>query len=703
MNAHPTPRRGLAFAYATTVFLSAFLLFQVQPLIGKFILPWFGGSPAVWTTCMLVFQVLLFAGYAYAHLTTEYLKPRQQIALHVLLMVAAIGMLPIAPDSSWKPTNSDTPALRIMLLMLVCVGMPYFILSATGPLVQGWFSRTHAGLSPYRLYSLSNIGSLLALVTYPLLFEPNLSVYAQSNIWSFAFAVFACLCALSGWQMRCFAPSETESGVAGTENPQTASQAPIQRPTSGLVGLWFLFALTPSLLLLASTNQVCMDVAVIPFLWVLPLALYLISFILCFDSERWYVRRRYLVATIALQIASVYLSTQGAGVPILLQVTIYFSALFCCCMTCHGELAALKPHPRYLTLYFLTISAGGAAGGMFVGLLAPSLFVNYSELQVGILCFMVAFLCLRIREDKLSLPLATWMRPIAVAAVLAIVVVGLAQASKNPKNSIVASRNFYGMLKVERVHKPTESIAPMLELAHGRIAHGSQFIEPIMRGIPTAYYANNTGIGRLMLSDPSQTGRRVGIVGLGVGTLATYGREGDQFRMYEINPDVISIAKQYFSFLSDSAAQQTIVTGDGRLSLEFEPPQNFDILVLDAFSGDAIPVHLLTREAMEVYLKHLHEDGVLACHISNLHFNLRPVIAGLAKDLGLTYKFFGNAADINTAARPAVWALLARTPERLTSLDSTPSEPTLVEQSNQHIGRPISWTDARSNLLEVIW
>ena len=696
MNAQPSPRRGLAFAYAITVFLSAFLLFQVQPLIGKFILPWFGGSPAVWTTCMLVFQLLLFAGYAYAHLTTEYLKPRQQVALHMLLMIFAIAMLPIAPDASWKPTNSDTPALRIMMLMLVCVGMPYFILSATGPLLQGWFSRTHAGQSPYRLYSLSNIGSLLALISYPLLFEPNLSVYAQSSIWSVAFAVFACLCAFSGWQMRTVKQSKTE---VVAEYPAAVSTA---RPSSGLVGLWFLFAMSPSLLLLASTNQVCMDVAVIPFLWVLPLALYLVSFILCFDSERWYSRRPYLVATIALQIASVYLSTQGSAVPIVLQVICYFSALFCCCMTCHGELAALKPHPRYLTHYFLTISAGGAAGGLFVGLLAPILFVTYSELQVGILCFMVAFICLRVREDGIRLPIASWMRPVAVTLSLVVVVVGLAQASRNPKNAIVASRNFYGMLKVEQVHKPTESISPMLELAHGRIAHGSQFIDPSRRDIPTAYYANSTGIGRLMLSDSLQSTRRVGIVGLGVGTLAAYGRQGDYFRMYEINPDVISIAKQYFTFLADSSAEQTIVTGDARLSLEFEPPQDFDILILDAFSGDAIPVHLLTREAMEVYLKHLRPDGVLACHISNLHFNLRPVIAGLAKELGLTYRFVGNAADINTAARPAVWAFLAHTPEQLARLDSA-SVSTLAEQPNQHVGRPITWTDARSNLLEVIW
>ena len=642
---------------------------------------------------MLVFQLLLFAGYAYAHLSTEFLKPKQQIALHVLLLCAAIVMLPIAPDASWKPTNSDAPALRIMLLMLACVGLPYFILSTTGPLVQSWFSRTHGGQSPYRLYSLSNIGSLLALISYPLLFEPNMSVYAQSLVWSLAFAVFASLCAYCGLRVRGL-QSTTNRSTVTMERSDAALES---RPTTGLLGLWFLLAMTPSLLLLASTNQVCMDVAVIPFLWVLPLALYLITFILCFDSDRWYSRKLFLVPTVVLQVAAVYLATRGSNVPILLQVAIYFGALFSCCMTCHGELAALKPHPRYLTLYFLTISAGGAAGGLFVGLVAPVLFVNYSELQVGILCFVVAFVCLRLHEDQIAWRIPSWGRALAVAGALSVAVVGIAQVSGKPTGTIAASRNFYGVLKVSQTHKATESIAPMLELAHGRIAHGSQFIDPALRNVPTAYYATNTGIGRLMQLDARP--RRVGIVGLGVGTLAAYGRTGDYFRIYEINPDVVSIAKEHFQFLDDSAAKYEIVTGDGRLSLEFEPPQAFDVLVLDAFSGDAIPVHLLTREALQVYLKHLQHDGILACHISNLHFNLRPVIAGLAKELGLSLQFVGNAADIQTAARPAIWAMLARSPEPLATFES--GEESVA--AGHLIKRPITWTDARSNLLEVMW
>ncbi len=428
MNPQPSPSRRLALFYALTVFLSAFLLFQVQPLIGKFILPWFGGSPAVWTTCMLVFQVLLFGGYAYAHMTTIYLRPRMQVGVHMLLMLAALMLLPITPAESWKPTNSELPAMRIMLLMLASVGLPYFILSATGPLIQSWFSRTHVGQSPYRLYSLSNIGSLLALISYPVLFEPSMSVYSQSLVWSVAFAVFVALCAYSGWCMRRSAGNAANrSADRAHASPEAADQA----PSFATLSLWFLLAMTPSLMLLASTNQVCMDVAVIPFLWVLPLALYLISFILCFDSDRWYARRPYAIAAMALQLGAVYLATLGSNVPILLQVALYFSALFCCCMTCHGELARLKPAPRHLTLYFFTISAGGAAGGLFVGLLAPVLFLNYNELQFGILCFMIAFMCLRISEDRIALPMPAWSRPVVVAGVLVAAVIGLSIASRN--------------------------------------------------------------------------------------------------------------------------------------------------------------------------------------------------------------------------------------------------------------------------------
>lgn len=685
--------RGLAIVYAATIFLSAFLLFQVQPLIGKYILPWFGGSPAVWTTCMLVFQVLLFAGYAYAHVTTQYLTPRHQGYLHVALLVLALVTLPITPDPSWKPTNSDWPALKIILLTMSSIGLPYFILSSTGPLVQGWFSRTHVGQSPYRLYSLSNLGSLLALVSYPFVVEPAFSTATQSILWSLLFAAFVLLCSFSAvcmWQ-RVHAPATVAVSMATSVKAESEAV----RPSWSLASLWFGLAMTPSVMLLATTNQVCLDVAVIPFLWVLPLALYLMTFILCFDSDRWYSRRPYTLAAASLLIFACYLGVQGSDSSLLLQVVVYFSAMFCCCMVCHGELVALKPHPKYLTSFFLTISAGGAAGGLFVGLVAPLVFVSYSELQFAMFGFGLLYVCLLMREDNVRLPVPGWVQPLLVPILLVIAVGAFSQRGRNAEGAIATSRNFYGILKVE--HHPGEKPnLSVIRLAHGRIEHGSQFVSADKRCVPTAYYAHTSGVGQLLLSDRFGQPRHVGIVGLGIGTLAAYGMPGDRYRMYEINPDVIQMAHEHFSFLKDCPAEQTIVTGDARLALEFEEPQKFDVLVLDAFSGDAIPVHLMTREAMTVYLKHLSDDGVLACHISNLHFDLRPVIAGLAADSGLTQAIVCSDGDLETAARPATWALLARRPELLAKFAAANSEANSPQT-------PILWTDDRSNLFEVLW
>lgn len=681
------------YAYALTVFLSAFLLFQVQPLMGKFILPWFGGSPAVWTTCMLIFQVLLFGGYAYAHVTSTWLSGRQQAWLHIVLLVTAMAMLPIAPGADWKPTNSEAPAARIMLLMIACVGLPYFVLSATGPLLQQWFCRTHHGVSPYRLYALSNVGSLLALISYPFAFEPLFSVQIQSWIWSIAFATFALLCAWVGWSVGRTAGGQSSLPQQAHENAESS-----RTPTLGLKGLWLMLAMTPSLLLLASTNQVCMDVAVIPFLWVLPLALYLITFILCFDSDRWYHRKPFVIGAMVLQLASIYLVTRGSNVSILLQIAIYFGGMFCSCMVCHGELARLRPGNHHLTLYYLTISAGGALGGLFVGLLAPLLFVGFYELQLGIFCFLLAYLCLRVAEDKRRAIRPHWLGPAAVAFVLVLAVFGVSRLGRQQPDALKVARNFYGVLKVERVDDPQEAVEPTLQLVHGRIAHGAQFISATRQQVPTAYYAECTGIGQLMLHGQSGPPRHIGIVGLGIGTLAAYGRAGDAMRMYEINPNVISIAREDFSFLQNSPAKLSVVEGDARLSLEFEPPQQFDVLVLDAFSGDAIPLHLLTREAVDVYIKHLKPDGILAFHISNLHFNLRPVIRGLAQEFGLQHHFVTTAADPNTAARTAHWAFMAKSTQPLTSFANFTEE-----SEGADVGRPVTWTDARNNLLEVMW
>ena len=704
--------RALAAAYAATVFLGAFLLFQVQPLFGKAILPWFGGSPAVWTTCMLVFQVLLFAGYAYAHFTTQYLSARNQAYVHLALLLLALVLLPITPNPAWKPTNGEAPVFRIILVTVACVGLPYFVLSSTGPLLQGWFSRTYAGQSPYRLYALSNLGSLLALLSYPFAVEPAFSMVSQSFLWSGLFIAFGLLCAGSAvvmWRRvengdclraagggshfgadaaRCLAPASEALGAAG------AAGAP--RPTWNLIGLWFGLAMVPSVLLLATTNRVCLDVAVVPFLWIVPLALYLITFILCFDGERWYSRQPWVLAAGGSLLVVCWLFARGStGPSLMMQAMWYFLALFCAGMVCHGELANLKPVPRHLTTFYLTISAGGAAGGLFVALLAPVIFVSYYELHVGIFGFGLLCLALLLREDRrVRLPVAGWLQGTSVAVALIGSTLLMSQFGRDAAGSVAVSRNFYGVLKVEQrpAARPEDTVK---QLFHGWVIHGSQFVAPEKRRIPTAYYAERTGIGEVLTRHHPGQPRHVGVVGLGVGTLAAYGHKNDRFRLYEINPDVIAIAHNQFTFLSDSPAEKTIVEGDARLALESEEPQHFDVLVLDAFSGDAIPVHLLTREAMQVYLKHLKSDGLFACHISNLHFDLRPVLAGLAQEFGLAQVVLRSDGDPQTASQAALWVLLARYPQPLAI--------SVGLESNAASNRaPVLWTDDRSNLLQVL-
>lgn len=683
-------------AFCLTIFISAFLLFQVQPLFGRFILPWFGGSPAVWTTCMLVFQTLLFAGYAYAHASTTWLPPRRQAALHIGLLLLAMIMLPIYPNPEWKPASADGPALHIILLTMYCVGLPYFLVSSTGPLLQAWFSRTLTGESPYRLYALSNIGSLLGLVSYPFVVEPLLPTGAQALLWSGLFVIFALACSTSAVVMVRSAAGNRQAAsepVDGSSAASAGEQA--AAPSWSLRALWFALAMTPSVMLLATTNEVCQDVAVIPFLWVAPLTIYLLTFILSFDSDRWYSRRLCAGgAAIATMLVFPLLSRQP-NVPILAQVAVYFLALFFICMVCHRELALLKPHPRYLTGFYLTMAAGGAAGGLFVGLAAPRLFTSYHELHLAFIAFFMLYLAIRIREDGTRLPLPNWALSLAAAGLLVAISLVLPTITEGQTGVLEKSRNFYGILRVREQAGP-DVPAPQIQLVNGRILHGTQFSQPGKRHIPTTYYGEQSGVGRLLRAFHVGQPRKIGVIGLGAGTLAVYGTAQDELRFYELIPDVITFAKKHFTFLSDSAARVTVVPGDARLLLEHESSQGFDILVLDAFSGDAVPVHLLTKEAMAQYVRHLKPDGVLACHISNLHFDLQPVMAGLAQEFGFHYKIVRSLPDPQTATNPAVWCILARDPEVLRRLFAE------ADSASPPARKPLLWTDERSNLLDVL-
>jgi len=632
-------------AFALTIFTGAFLLFQVQPLIGKYILPWFGGGPGVWTTCMLFFQALLVGGYAYAHFSSR-LKARTQAVVHLALVVGALALLPITPSDAWKPRGGENPALHILALLTVTLGLPYFVLSSTGPLMQQWLSRASPGRSPYRLYALSNAGSLLALVTYPFLVERYLTRQAQAALWAGGLVLYAVgcgFCAVTLWQAE---PTLTDQG---TRNPR-----PAPRPSLLNQLLWLLLPACASVLLLATTNKLCQDSTVIPFLWVLPLALYLLSFIICFDNPRWYARPPFTLALIAALGGVCWAMSSGNEWPLWRLVAVYSGALFVCCMVCHGELYRRRPDPSRLTGFYLMIAAGGALGGLFVAVAAPLLFTGYYELHWGLLLcgLLVLLVWVTGRSPPGLLSDRNWHGAACVGLALGVAALGGALWSRREKfpTDVFASRNFYGVLRVfeERIGAPKEHI---LGLMHGRIWHGWQFVDPEQATWPTLYYSQQSGIGLALNALPAGP-RRIGIVGLGIGTLADYARAGDYFRFYEINPEVQRIANSRFTCLARCAGKVEVAPGDARLSLEREPPQQFDLLALDAFSSDAIPAHLLTREAFELYARHLKPNGVIAVHISNPYLDLEPVLVNVARHFGY------RLAVVETIPGPDQWWLL---------------------------------------------
>ncbi|MBV6516449.1 MAG: Polyamine aminopropyltransferase [Planctomycetes bacterium] len=678
--------------YGTAVFLSAFLLFLVQPLISRFILPWFGGSSAVWTTCMLFFQVFLLAGYAYAHLSIRSLSPRWQALVHAGLLAVAALTLPVIPAESLKPQGGENPTLRVLALLALSVGLPYFALSATGPLLQAWFARARPGRSPYVLYALSNVGSLLALLGYPFLFEPWLGRIHQAYAWSGGFVLFALLCAVVGLGRR--------------HDGFRSDAGPAQGPAPPLVtrGLWVALPMCASVMLLAVTNQLCQDVASVPFLWVLPLSLYLVTFIVTFAGPRWYPRYWAILAMFGAIIAVVVAHNTGAGLSVKYQLLAYGGGLLSCCYVCHGELYRLRPEPSRLTGYYLAISVGGALGGIFVGLVAPLVFRVYLEMYAGMAaCVLLAMFC--VARDSFGHLLAGNRLQVSLAcavAVLAAALLLMDHQRSATQRAVASERNFYGVLRVDEFYEGTGY--HQYSLYHGIIEHGFQYRLPERRREPSTYYGENSGVA-LALMHLSGKPRKVGLVGLGTGTLATYGRPGDQFRFYEINPAVIELAQSHFTFLKDSAAEIDLVLGDARLSLEREEPQSFDLLALDAFSSDSIPVHLLTQEALDLYLRHLKPEGVICLHISNRHLDLRPVVQSLAQARGLHVSWVDSTGDIpppeNAGAQriyAASWLLVSRARWVLESELIAPSASKLPPLPEGF--RP--WTDDYSNLFSVL-
>jgi hypothetical protein len=671
--------------FAAAIFLSAFLLFQVQPVISKAILPWFGGSAGVWNTCMLFFQSALLGGYAYAHWLQSQPTARQR-RIHAALLAVSLLWLPILPAARWKPAGGDDPIAGILGLLAATVGLPYFLLATTSPLLQAWYVRARRQSVPWRLFALSNAASLAALLTYPVLIEPALSVGHQALVWSAAYVLFAALAGAAAWR---FAAAPLPSG----EDSSTATP-----PAAADRALWVLLAACASILLLAVTTHLTQDVAAIPFLWVIPLAIYLVSFILSFEFPRFYHRAVFLPAlAIGLYYFGRLLARGGEWSITVLQNVVFSSAvLFICCMVCHGELANLKPAPRYLTGYYVLLSLGGALGGLFVGFLAPVAFNAYYELPIGLLLCAALGALLLVRNGFDTAPRR-------IAALLALAGVGAFGAwmvtiqEKELGSVELAVRNFYGHLHVTSWGRPGE-LGSARQLVHGQINHGQQLLDPARRMVPSSYFCPSSGAGRAALARPDGVPQKVGILGLGCGALLGYGRRGDEYRLYEINPLVFRIARSHFTFLSETPARVSEILGDGRLSLEREPAQNFDLLFMDAFSGDSIPVHLVTRQAFDLYARHLKPDGILVVNITNNYLDLRPVVAAAAARLGRIAIEVEDEPDETDLECYVSHYVLVMSPERYAA------EPALRANAPRVAPTPgfREWTDDYSNLFAIV-
>jgi len=674
----------LPFALAT--FVAAFLLFQAQPLIAKLILPWFGGAAAVWTTCMLFFQLLLLAGYAYVHFVIRRLRPRAQVLVHVALLLAAASQLPIVPDDAWKPLSGDSPFRDILVLLTASIALPYLVLSSTTPLMQSWLAIAHPGVSPYRLFALSNFGSLLALLTFSFIAEPTASLRIQAGIWMLGFAVFALSCGGCAWRVW-------TRRIDGRPAHATSQETPVDDLATRF--LWLALPACATVLLLAITNQITKDL-VVPFLWVLPLALYLLSFVISFADARFYPRWLYMSALAPVMVVVLATMARPMATPVLQQVGVYCTALFVCCMICHGELNRLKPPVQRLTGFYLMIALGGALGGVLVACVAPVVFPDYFELHAGLLgvCALALVALYSDRRSVLHAGRPRWGWGLLVAGYLGFALSLYVQAGVSRGSMVAKSRNFYGVLSVvERLGGSTDE---QRWLYHGATPHGVQFSAPNKRRLGTGYYSARSGAGLALRYFRRNRGRRIGLVGLGVGTLTTFSTASDSMRVYEIDPNIRHVAEEYFDYLANAPGEIDIVMGDARLSLERESAQAFDLLLIDAFSGDAIPVHLLTKEAFEIYLRHVSPGGVIGVLIDTDHLDFGPVLYRLASHFGL------QAARITTPAGPdqdwgADWMLMTR--ER-GFLDTQPIAAAAVGASPSG-GRLRLWTDDYTSVLPL--
>jgi SAM-dependent methyltransferase len=644
----------------------------VQPIIAKQILPWFGGSAGVWTTCLVFFQSVLLAGYAYADGTMR-LGARRQAMVHVALLVVSLACLPILASSDWKPQGDEQPVVRILLLLGATIGLPYFLLSTTTPLLQAWYWRRFRAAVPYRLFALSNLASLLALLGFPVLFEPAFDLKTLGWAWSFLFAGFALLCAGTAWLSL---------------NGYEVEKAPKAQPIALAPQLqWLLFSAMGSVMLLAVSNHITQNIPSVPFLWVMPLALYLVSFILTFDHPRWYVRPVFIGAlTILVPLMAYAVPSLDLG----FAAPLYLVGLFASCMFCHGELARLKPDPRHLTRFYLMISLGGALGAVLVAIVAPLVLSGYFELGIALIALAALFV-LRLRAGlRVGAVVVTIVTAVFVGR-------GIQEYTEGVR---VMERDFYGVVRTADHMSPV----PYRSMYHGGIMHGGQLLGDSFRNTPADYFGPGSGYGRVFASMREMQPKKplkVGVIGLGAGVLAAWMKPGDELVFYEISPRVVDIARREFTFLQDSPARTEVILGDGRLSLEREAPRGYDVLGIDAFSGDSIPMHLVTREAMAIYLKHLKPDGVIVFQATNRFIDLLPVVQRLAAEFGLEAM---NVSDVPDGADGAEYwysstdqIIVTRNQQLL----EWPRIAEAAEEIEEKPGLPV-FTDAHHNLLRIL-
>lgn len=693
-------------AFAAAIFTGAFLVFQVQPVLARFILPWYGGTPSVWTTCMLFFQVGLLTGYIYAHTLARYLRLQQQVIVHGCLMLLSLLLLPIAPEL--PEFSQNLPQIfEILKVLAFSVGLPFIVLSASAPLLQHWFAHAHPGKSPFRLYALSNVGSLLALLSYPFVVEPALTLSTQARVWSCAYLAFIGVTLWCAWPVLKKQLHQDQKQSAAEAETQTGA---FKRSTPGWLDRvsWLLLAACGSVVLLAVTNQMCQDVAVIPFLWILPLSLYLITFIICFERDAWYQRAIWL-PFLACSVAFLVYYYADTGVSIACQIMMYCAALFGCCMVCHGELVRRRPTHSDLTMFYVCVALGGALGGVFVNLIAPLLFVGFWELQgsLVVVCVLATLFAALDRKAirRLQRCLIATVGCICVGILIWFF---LGHIFNQRDDTIFSKRSFFGLLRVNEKVKG-EGLR-FRSMYHGRIIHGVQWQNKGLSHKPTTYFGPDSGVARAFTRFTSKRDKRVakktmrvGVIGLGIGTLAAYGRPGDSFRFYEINPDVEYAAREYFSYLDDSKADIEVVIGDGRRTLQHEletqGSQQYDVLVVDAFSGDAVPVHLLTLEASDIYWKHLKDNGVLALNITNMHVDLSDVVRQMAIHAHKQAIYIEDSPPVMKAWFTSFsrWVLITSNQAFINERQIRTSQ-----DDWDHELKPIIWTDDFSNLFEVV-